>query len=580
MVRRRARSDDGTFVVLFGIAIVAILAMVALVIDIGSLASQARANQSVADLAALAAGKNLALGKYTEACQDAVNFLNINAAGMPAISAPSFCGQAGNDVATTTCSGGALTEAQPTTTSGKYTVSIHFPVPASEIQGSGFGTGVNDGTPCQRLRVIITTTDPTSFARVIGINDLTATRSATVRPGKTKSQLIPALWLLDPTGCTALSVSGGSQVTVGVTSPSAIAGHVSVDSDGTGCSSNQVTISSSGSSSLIQAIPSSGADVGSIDLTALPSGAATCTPPACDQADITAGRMTPQPSSSTRATRAPIDWRYNCKPGAGAYPNYHGIAIGPCLNDPTTPPYIDDLRSAVGSSGLPSGTYQRWSTTQSCNPSGTVTVAGNWLVDCAGGLSIGSGTTVTFTNGNVVLDGGISMTGGALNVNTLNGLTNLGISCLAPLVVTPCLDSASDGAAFMYLRSGDWNVTGGAINLKHVMVYQESGVVKLTGNSSPPSWTAPVEGPFTALALWSEKSSNKFQINGGSGVNLQGTFFAPEAAPFSLAGGGNWGQQHAQFIAFHLAVSGGSVLTMAPDATATPRAATGGVLIR
>jgi hypothetical protein len=80
--------------------------------------------------------------------------------------------------------------------------------------------------------------------------------------------------------------------------------------------------------------------------------------------------------------------------------------------------------------------------------------------------------------------------------------------------------------------------------------------------------------------MWSEKSSSKFQINGGSGVNLQGTFFAPEAAPFSLAGGGNWGQQHAQFIAFRLAVSGGSVLTMTPDATSVPRVATGGVLIR
>jgi hypothetical protein len=289
--------------------------------------------------------------------------------------------------------------------------------------------------------------------------------------------------------------------------------------------------------------------------------------------------MTPQPSTASRATRAPVDWKFNCKTGAGAYPNFHGVSIAPCGNNPTTPPYIDNLRAAIGASGIPSG-YQRWTTTQSCNPSGAVTVTGNWLVDCPGGLSIGNGTTVTFADGNVVLDGGISMNGGALNFNTANSTSNLSSSCLAPIVVTPCVGSASEAASFVFLRAGDLSITGGAINLHHAMVYEHSGVVKITGSSSPPTWLAPTEGPFTGLALWAEQSSNKFQINGGSGVNLQGTFFAPEAAPFSLAGGGNWGQQHAQFIAFHLAVSGGGVLTMSPDSTSVPRPATGGVLIR
>ena len=42
-------------------------------------------------------------------------------------------------------------------------------------------------------------------------------------------------------------------------------------------------------------------------------------------------------------------------------------------------------------------------------------------------------------------------------------------------------------------------------------------------------------------------------------------FFTPEAAPFSLSGSGDWGQQNAQFISYRFAVSGGGTLTMAPD---------------
>jgi len=55
-----------------------------------------------------------------------------------------------------------------------------------------------------------------------------------------------------------------------------------------------------------------------------------------------------------------------------------------------------------------------------CNPSGTTSVSGNWWVDCSAELSIGNGTTVTFSGGNVVFDGGLSMTGGALNFNSPN----------------------------------------------------------------------------------------------------------------------------------------------------------------
>jgi hypothetical protein len=68
---------------------------------------------------------------------------------------------------------------------------------------------------------------------------------------------------------------------------------------------------------------------------------------------------------------------------------------------------------------------------------------------------------------------------------------------------------------------------------------------------------------------------------GGTGVQLSGVFFTPEAAPFTLSGGGTWGQQNAQFVSFQVQVSGGGSLTMAPDPQKSVKVPTlAGALIR
>ena len=237
------------------------------------------------------------------------------------------------------------------------------------------------------------------------------------------------------------------------------------------------------------------------------------------------------------------------------------------------------MRTAIGTSGNPSAaSYQRWTTSHSCNPSGTVTETGNWWIDCNGGLSIGNGTTLTFSGGNVVMDKGLSMTGGVFNVNTNNIVDDLPNTCLAPSVVTPCITSHSEDASFVYVRDGNWDITGGVLNLHRTSVIQQNGYLKVA--SATPNWTAPTEGPFAQLSLWSEKSSNKFQINGGTGISLEGIFFTPEADPLSLSGGGDWGQLSAQFISYRVAVSGGGTLTMAPNESMISLPPTTNMLIR
>jgi hypothetical protein len=308
---------------------------------------------------------------------------------------------------------------------------------------------------------------------------------------------------------------------------------------------------------------------------------ALCTPPACDPADVAAGRVAPQPVAGDRATRAPVDWRYNCK---SSYPTYHGIVIPKCTSSGTVPPYVDNLRTAVGTSGSPGSSYSRWSTSYSCNPSGTIAVSGNWWVDCdnGGGFKIGTGTAVTFNDGNVVFDGDLSMTGGELNINTNNSNLALSSSCVPPLVVTPCVNEASRLAGFVYGRgTGSWNVTGGALTVRNSFVYLNGGYVKVAGSALPPSWVGPKEGPFRGLGLWAELSSSQFTLTGGANVRLGGTFFTPEANPFSLSGGGDWGQLNAQFVAFHLAVTGGGIASFSPDPnSAVSLPPPGGLLIR
>ena len=572
--------------VLFAMLQLALLTVAALVVDIGFVRATARRNQSIADLAVLAGGNKLSLGDYTGACVAVITTLNVNVSEMAPIDANAFCSQASNDVSKTQCSlpGVGLAQARPKVVTGAYTVEMHFPVPDSEIWNTKFGDGLNDGRICQRMRLLVTTHEPVFFGGVVGSKGHSVTRSATLRSKIDPRERIPALWLLDPHGCGVLTASGGSQVIVGlvdtsVNPPEIDPGVIKLDSDGSTCSSNQETISSTGTNTLIEAVPttpSADSPAGMISLFGLPPGATLCADPICDVADVAGGRLVPQPTGSTeRATRGPVDWRYNCK---SSYPIYHGLAIAPCTD--TTPPYLDYLRTAVGTSGNPMSTaYQKWSTGHSCNPSGTVSVTGNWWVDCPSGLSIGNGTTVSFLNGNVVMDNGLTMTGGVLNVNTgLRPGSTFPSACVAPNVTTPCLDASSENGSFVYSRSGNWDITGGTINLKRTFVYQSSGYVKVA--SATPNWTEPLEGPFSQLALWSEKSSNKFQINGGAGVSLEGIFFTPEADALSLSGSGDWGQLHAQFISYRVAVSGGGVLKMSPDKSMIALPPTNNALIR
>ncbi|MDQ1503050.1 MAG: hypothetical protein QOD57_777 [Actinomycetota bacterium] len=102
------------------------------------------------------------------------------------------------------------------------------------------------------------------------------------------------------------------------------------------------------------------------------------------------------------------------------------------------------------------------------------------------------------------------------------------------LMLTFGTGSSSPNAAIVYQRTGDLTVTGGTLTFNHAFLYQKSGALK--DNGAAPKWSPPLEGPFSQLSLWSEKSTD-YIIAGGGGLDLAGVFFTPEAAPFKITRG-------------------------------------------
>lgn len=576
---RWARDERGTYLVIWALLMVAIFTMVAIVIDLGQLRETRRQVQSTADLAALAAGPNIAKNNPHGACVDAVTYMRTNAPDMPALSNP--C--AGLP---TTVAGCSNTSPSPTTWSAAaapYSLTVTWPVTNTAIADAHFSsTGERDGQPCDRVMVSIARSRPTMFGGIVGVRNLTTHATAVVRATSGAPTLTPTLWLLDPDGCGpsggagSLIATGGGTVTVGT---SAVSGVVTLDSNGTLCGGTQTTIATNGGSSIVATGPGGGTQ--SIDLFAMPIGATTCNMTVAHDCD-TAASLTPPPVPLlARSTRGPVDWAYNCKIGYPAFAdltNTQQVTVEDCANYPQRPPYIDNLVTAVGTTQgtVPDASYRRWNADAGykCNNPSTVSVTGNWLVDCPGGLSVSN--AIEFQNGNVIFDGGLSISGsGAVKVNTNNPKAHLDSGCVPPAVVTPCIgaNSAAATGAVMFFRSGG-NVSvsgGGQLVLNDTMLYQVpdathgNGYVSASGNTSP-VWTAPTEGPFAGLSLWSEAQSGNYSLGGSGSLNVTGIFFAPRAAYFTITGNAPLSQVQAQFIAYDLKVSGGGSLVMLPPA--------------
>lgn len=562
--------ERGATLVLVAASLLLLIGVVAIVVDLAAVRLDLRTDRLAADAASTAGV--LAIDPFAgtgvdEGCNTAWNYALLNLDGVdPSTPAPTQCATA----FTTACDSAVARTA--TGVVGPYTVEITHPVPdAHDFMGGQAINATIDGVPCQRFAVAITRDRQHAFAQVMGF-DSTATRVVSVArldPDAGGGEVVPLL-VLEPINC-ALVTKGQAKVTVSYDVVTQTPGFIVVDSDASACQppDGAYSIDAEGNQNgWIRAIPVPVTNIPSAILSYALSGI----PPAnsaksfdpsdltspVDPADADQGdsaeslfRLYPEPIAvSRRITRAPIDWRYNCKASYDPYPfvlsdpSQGHVFVPGCPQSPA--PHIDDHVTAYGA-GTPTGTWNNWiSAGYLCTVDAPLTLSGNWFIDCPGGLIV-NGTALEFTDGDLVLTGGIDLRSTAsLKINQGSGKDH-----------------------FVFVRKEGSNGTilknaQSTLVLERTFVYLADGAVDLRGGDGGLTWTAPVSGTWEDLALWSE-GRIPHEIGGQAGNTLTGTFFTPYAEPFSLTGQGGQFQTEAQFITRRLEVKGQGEVKMKPD---------------
>lgn len=540
--RRLQEEEHGAVLVLVTVILAVMIMMVALVIDISALRGDRRDSSKTADMASMAGVLDLlpASGGDPElACQQSWAYLVINTPDIPngEVANDGFCGNLGGyeNFTLASCPTSAI---EATTTTGPYGVTITWPVPDDHpAMGDQAIDGDVDGHPCERLAVWLNRDREFGFAQVGGFTGATTGAPAVGRAtvgGATPETV--ALVVLDPHGTRALCAAGKGGVWVksveiaGETHP----GMISVDSDEsvTGDCDGEVgdyAIYVQGNAGArIQAggdtFGEGNATDGHIFSYALQIGE-----DGYDQLQVPE-KLEPEPEPGRQITRQFIDDRY--------------------LDE------ITALRSFVGSAGAPDASFQQYTAAgHPCTVDADLTLgSGNWWIDCPGGLTVQSGNpapVLTIPDGNVVVDGPVTVKGGLV------------------------ANQGSD--RWFYIRGGDFEKAAGATirlgsrsNQKGTFVYLHDGVLTFAGNDDGAlNWFAPFQPgtdgrDFEDLALWSESSPLHF-LQGQADLDIEGTFFTPNADPFRFAGRGGQNQTSAQFVTHRLEAAGQGTLVMEPD---------------
>lgn len=559
--------ERGASIVILAFTLLLMIGVAALAVDLAAVRVDLRADRLASDAAATAGAAFVdpfAGNAADLACQVAWEYLLVNlddeGSNLTPPDCTTFASECEPDVART-----------ESATAGPYTFEITHPIPDDHpLMGDQGINDVIDGVPCQRFGVSVARDRQFRFAQVLGFDAVApwVNSVAKIGAGVGSGEVVPLL-VLEPRSCDALFTSGQGKVTVSYFMDSP--GFIVVDSDGSKtdnpnrCGNNSWSIDSKGTQNgWIRAIPTP-SEIPSVILSYALSGEPTASPShSYDPGDLTSAavgvdpadpiesafRLYPRPVGiSRRITRAPIDWRYNCKDTYPGYPldlsdsSVGTIPIDPCPDTPA--PHIDNLVMAYGGPGNP-GFSNRWTDWYPClvNDSATpIAVFGNWWVDCPS-LIIGNAQVVTFEGGDVVFDGTVDLRSSA------------------SLIVNP---GPVDADRVVYVRSGDlMKGAQSSITLRRTMVLLEDGVLDMVGGDGGLTWTAPETGFFEDLALWSE-SPDAHQIGGQAGNTLTGTFFTPLASPFSLTGQGGQFQTDAQFLTRRLEIKGQGEILMHPD---------------
>lgn len=558
----RRRADDGAYLVLYALLLVAIFAMVALVLDIAGLRQARRGDRLAADLAATAGAALVdptVPATAATACQAAWDYVELNIDDEPGpVTAPSCAGT----FASVVCDPSAPISAIGTR--GSVRITITHPVPdvhplmRAEVAGGDAAQAIDataDGQACERLGVRIERTRSFLFGGFVGDSSGTSDVHAVARRAVSTTTEAPGVVALEPSGCNALTTtSDGVTLTVaGASRP----GIIDVDSTGASCS---FVIDTQSPGRLIA--EGFGPSTGRFSSHAAGVGNVAS---AYDPADLAAGALSPVPVPvAAPRGRSFVDTRYSTA--------------------------IATLRATLGGAGTPAGftapPLLPCTVPAPVSPLPAVPVivpAGDVFVDCpdaAGGFVVESGAQVTFEGGTVVFAGGIDVrNGGCLAVH------HDGCGGVAPL-------APADNV--VYLRSGNLvKAETGTVHLSRTVVHLSGNASSAgTGQLTMPAnqtatvtgltWTPPSvsSGDFEDLALWSESGAASM-LGAQTSTVTNGLFFAPNATLTLSSRSGGPTTFGGQLVARRIAVDGTTPLRVVTDPSVAATAQTASVrLIR
>jgi hypothetical protein len=567
------RDEQGATMVFVAATLFLLIGVAALAIDLSGVRLDRAIDQRVADSAASAGAIDLFEVDGAAGCTTAINYVEANAgvSGLDSTNCatiPSTCNPASPSVITTS--------------DGRLDVTIVHPVPddhglmTSGVLGAGSQSVVtDDGAPCDRIAVQISSVRESTFSRVLGASEGRTTVHAVAIAGEGANASAPLnLLLLDRTGCHVMHASGNGGIVVGaVPDPenpgSYLSGVGAADSDGSECLAGEGVIYKQGSNAEIRAdgppgvcttddpaTPDVGEGCGLLH-TFAPADPSVCLSPACQSDGPPAVDPKPLPTTmSERLTRAPIDHAYNCvsdyDPSPTSLDDAYGLTIG-WATSPLTAAAGQDIAGcsggsatiyqtidAVGPSDAPDGTYTPWSPANPCTVTTPIpVVSGNVWVNCP---VFEVKDTVTI-QGNVVFDGDVLVTGGsgALTIDNTD----------------------SEGLAFM--RDGNLHKDGDAdLAFIDTTVYvSKDSWITMAGGDGSLTWSAPNTGSRENLALWSD-GTTMHEWAGQANLAMRGVFFVPWAR-VEYAGTGGQNQASAQFIAHSLHARGQGFLVLQPS---------------
>lgn len=609
----RPGREEGAVAVVVALLLTALLGVSAIVLDLGALRADRIAGKSIADMAAAAAAVNYQHhqeGEPLRACLTALDYSIENIGDIDTLTG--LDGQACEDVfdASYVCSPTDENEAVYTDPDGDYRVTIVTPVRDGDDDFlQGLDHGAHDGQPCDRVGVRVERDRSFLFAPAAGFIEQGSTRPSSVARTFSGPRGEPAsLIVLQERGCETIHASGGpTEIIVdGVWVDEAgnvvadddpdrdeyKSGVITVDTDlpHDGCKQNEWIFELDGNDAEITAdhIFSYALHLGHPENDVYPDH----------------DGLDPDPVAGDKVTREAVDYLYNCTDypaGDGPLwnPNRTGavtIPIDDCDGDGE--PHVKVLQEEYGYDALTaeSAIAKGWAVIggddasegmpTSCQnvdgvfgpdtaPDGTD--GKHWFVDCPGDGNQGFRVNdVEFEDVETVVT---------------RGRIRLGSDELT-------ISGAEDVGAVLYMQEGDLRAEGGAtIDFNDTFVYMERGRTNIAGNADISRWHAvrdtgfdrgdcpsytgaPPAWCFSPLSLWTNHTGSH-SLGGGGALNISGTFFTPNATPFTLHGGGGQTLKHAQFFAGALRADGGGTVHMRADPDLIPvEVDTGSALIR